>query len=56
MRSSSVTLFGWSVSVHSYRFREKKYSTKQNTGNSDEERRSKCEDDTALDALKASNE
>ena len=37
-------------------FYEKKHSTEQSPGNLDEERLLKCEDDTALEALKVSNE
>jgi hypothetical protein len=56
MRSSSVTLFVWLVRVRVYHFYEKKYSTEQNPGNPDEERLLTREDDTALEALKVSNE
>lgn len=56
MRSSSVALFVGLVTVYVYHFYEKKYSTEQHTGNPDEERLLGREGDTALEALKVSNE
>jgi hypothetical protein len=46
----------WLVSVDIYHFTKKKSSNEQNTGNPDEERRLKCDDGTALKALKVLNE